>query len=179
MTRYVALLRAVNIGGGSSMVMTELKEVFVSCGFDGVATYIQSGNVVFGCPETDEAAILAEIDRGIKQRWGRNVPVLLRSLAELDAMIAANPYLDVQTDHTKLLVTMLSSDPGADKQAALAAPPGETGTLTLLGRDVFVHVPDGYGRSKLSNAFVEKKTGVAGTTRNWRSVLKLRDMAAG
>ncbi|MEU1760541.1 DUF1697 domain-containing protein [Micromonospora sp. NPDC005223] len=178
MARYVALLRAVNIGGGSSMAMTELREVFVSCGFDRVATYIQSGNVVFGCPETDEAAILTEIGRAVRQRWGRDVPVLLRSLAELDAMIAANPYLDAQTDLTKLLVTMLSSDPGADKQAALAAPPGETGTLTLLGREVFVHVPDGYGRSKLSNAFVEKKTGVIGTTRNWRSVLKLREMAA-
>ncbi|MGW4463792.1 DUF1697 domain-containing protein [Micromonospora sp. NPDC004704] len=179
MQRYVAFLRAVNIGGESSMVMADLKQVFVSCGFDGVATYIQSGNVVFGSPADDEAAILAEIHRGIKDRWGKDVPVLLRSLPELDAMIAANPYLGENSDYTKLLVTLLTHDPGADKQDALASPSGETGTVALVGRDVFVHVPDGYGRSKLSNAFVERRTGVVGTTRNWRSVLKLRDMAAG
>lgn len=94
-------------------------------------------------------------------------------------MIAANPYLGENSDYTKLLVTLLTHDPGADKQDALASPAGETGTVALVGRDVFVHVPDGYGRSKLSNAFVERRTGVVGTTRNWRSVLKLRDMAAG
>ncbi|MER7165751.1 DUF1697 domain-containing protein [Micromonospora sp. NPDC000207] len=177
MTRYVALLRAVNIGGGSSMVMADLREVFAGCGFDGVQTYIQSGNVVFGCSSAEEE-VVADIRRGIADRWGRDVPVLVRSLPELEAVIAANPYLDQQDDLTKLLVTFLDRAPTPETQDSLTSPAGETGTLTLVGREVFVHVPDGYGRSKLGNAFVEKRTGALGTTRNWRSVLKLRDMAA-
>lgn len=178
MTRYVAMLRAVNLGGDSSMVMTELRQVFVDQGYTDAKTYIQTGNVVFGAPGQNEDEVVARIRGGISGRWGKDVPVLLRSLAEMDAVIAANPYLAEQDDPTKLHVTFLDKDPGADRQAALASPAGETGTLALVGRDVFVHVPDGYGRSKLTNAFIEKRTGTVGTTRNWRSVLKLRDMAA-
>lgn len=175
MTRFIALLRGINIGGNTSIPMVDLRKVFTDLGHQDVQTYIQSGNVVFTANSADEAAVAAGIRKAIKADLDKDVPVLLRSREELDAVIEGNPFPE-QEDFVKLLVTFLESDPGADKQAALASPPKETGVLALVGREVYVHVPDGYGRSKLSNTFVEKKTGVVGTTRNWKSVLKLRDM---
>ncbi|XVV00828.1 DUF1697 domain-containing protein [Actinosynnema sp. CA-248983] len=179
MTRFVALLRAVNIGGGSSMAMAELRQVFADNGFHDVQTYIQSGNVVFGADIDDEAEVVARIRRGIADKWDKDVPVLVRDQAQLDSVVAANPYLAVEDDFTKLHVTFLDIAPGEDKVAALTPPAGETGTLTVVGREVFLHVPGGYGRTKLQNAFVERKTGAVATTRNWKSVLKLRDLVAG
>ncbi|OLR94814.1 DUF1697 domain-containing protein [Actinokineospora bangkokensis] len=176
MTRFVALLRAVNIGGTSSMPMAELREVLTGAGLTDVRTYIQSGNAVFAAGSSDEAEV-AEVVRGaIRARWGKDIPVLLRTADELDAVIAANPYLGEQDDLTKLHVTFLDREPGQDKVATLVPPAGETGVLTVIGREVFLHVPDGYGRTKLQNVFVERRTGAVSTTRNWKSVLKLREM---
>ncbi|MBB5953775.1 uncharacterized protein (DUF1697 family) [Saccharothrix tamanrassetensis] len=174
MTRYVALMRGINIGGNTSLPMADLRRVFDNLGHQDVRTYIQSGNVVFGADSSDEDAVLAGIRRGLSADLGRDLPVVLRSAEDLDAVIDGNPFPG-QADFTKLLVTFLDADPG-DKQDALASPKGETGVLKQVGREVYVHVPDGYGRSKLTNAFVEKKTGVAGTTRNWKTVLKLREL---
>ncbi|MEU6153498.1 DUF1697 domain-containing protein [Actinosynnema sp. NPDC047251] len=179
MTRFVALLRAVNIGGGSSMAMVELRQVLADSGFSDVQTYIQSGNVVLDADTDDEAEVVARIRRGISDKWGKDVPVLVRSHDEMKAIVAANPYLDVEDDLTKLHVTFLDAVPAADKAAALVPPPGETGVLTLLGREIFLHVPGGYGRTKLQNVFVERKTGTVSTTRNWKSVLKLTELVAG
>ncbi|WP_405144203.1 DUF1697 domain-containing protein [Sphaerisporangium sp. NBC_01403] len=177
MTRYVALLRGINIGGNSSIAMADLREVFIGFGYEDVTTYLRTGNIVFGAPSGDQDRLVTEIRKGISDGLGKDVGVLLRTAAELDAVLTSNPFLGEQDDLTKLLVTFLAADPGADKAGALASPPGETGSLALVGREVYVHVPDGYGRTKLSNAFVEKKLGVAATTRNWRSVLRLREMA--
>ncbi|WP_257902120.1 DUF1697 domain-containing protein [Saccharothrix obliqua] len=179
MTRFVALLRAVNIGGGSSMPMVELREVFTNGGFTDVQTYIQSGNVVFTADTDDEAEVVRRIRKGITDKWDKDVPVLVRSHAEMTAIVAANPYLALQEDHTKLHVTFLDGPPRAGSEAALVPPPGETGVLTVIGREIFLHVPGGYGRTKLQNAFVERKTGAVATTRNWKSVLKLTELVAG
>ncbi|MDQ3763756.1 MAG: DUF1697 domain-containing protein [Actinomycetota bacterium] len=103
--------------------------------------------------------------------------VLLRTASELDNVVSHNPFVERQDDLTKSLVTFLAAEPG-EHASRLARPAGETGESALVGHEVYVHCPDGYGRSKLNNAFVEKKLGVAATTRNWKTVIKLRDLTA-
>jgi uncharacterized protein (DUF1697 family) len=108
------------------------------------------------------------------------VPVLVRSDAELAAVVDAGPYADRQDDPTRVLVAFLSAAPTAAKVTELAVPAGENLAYTVDGREVHLHYPDGgYGRSRFTNAYLEKKLGVVATTRNWKSVLALRDLAAG
>lgn len=177
-TSYVALLAGVNIGAKTTIAMAELRRVFADLGFAQVRSYIQSGNVVFQTPAQDERRLISDIQAAIQQDLGQQVDLLLRTGSELAAVLSANPFKDRQEDPTKLLITFLAEKPAADRVAKLVPPAGETGELELVGREVFVNVPDGYGRSKLSNAFVAKALGVPATTRNWRSVAKLHELVA-
>ena len=178
MTRWLALLAGINVGGKTTVPMAELRKVFAELGFEQVQTYIQSGNVIFSAAGTEDR-LLAAIRPAMSTAFGWDIPVLLRTLPELDAVLAGNPYLDRQDDPTKLLVTFLAAVPAPDRVKTLRRPAGETGELELVGREIYLHMPDGYGRTKLSNAYLAKALGVAATTRNWKSVAKLRDLLAG
>jgi uncharacterized protein (DUF1697 family) len=180
MTRWVALLAAINIGGKTTVPMAQLRAVFADLGYRDVQTYIQSGNVVFAEDTGDEGTVIAAIRPALSATFGWDIEVLLRTAPELAAVVAGNPFLERQDDPTKLLVTFLSAEPAADRAARLQQPPaGETGEVRLVGREVYVHAPDGYGRSKLNNAYLAKALGVTATTRNWKSVIKLHELATG
>ncbi|GAA4975581.1 DUF1697 domain-containing protein [Pseudonocardia tropica] len=157
--------------------MADLRTVFEDLGFEDVSTYIQSGNVLFTCPE-ERSGLAAEIEQALAARFGKQIAILLRTASELAEVAATRPFANSQDDHTKLLVTFLASTPEVPA-GPLETPAGETGELVLAGREVYVHTPDGYGRSKLGNTYLEKELGVAATTRNWKSVLALRDLLAG
>ncbi|MFD2764351.1 DUF1697 domain-containing protein [Micromonospora eburnea] len=179
MTRYAALLRGVNVGT-TRIAMADLRRLVTGLGHEDVKTYLQSGNVVFTSPPT-RAEILAEgIERAITSELGLTVPVLVRSGGELAAVVDGNPYADRQDDPTRLLVAFLSTAPAKAKVTALTVPGGENLEYAVTGREVFLHYPDGgYGRSKFTNTYLEKKLGVVATTRNWKSVGALRDLTAG
>ncbi|HEX8303643.1 MAG TPA: DUF1697 domain-containing protein [Jatrophihabitans sp.] len=180
MTRWVALLAGINIGGKTTVPMAQLRTVFADLGYRDVQTYIQSGNVVFAEDTGDEGKVIAAIRPALSATFGWDIEVLLRTAPELAAVVAGNPFLERQDDPTKLLVTFLSAEPAADRAARLQQPPaGETGEVALAGREVYVHAPDGYGRSKLNNAYLARVLGVAATTRNWKSVTKLHELATG
>jgi uncharacterized protein (DUF1697 family) len=176
MAGYVALLRGINVGGRRSVPMAELRAALAGLPLEDVQTYIQSGNVAFRAPCEDPARLVDDIEQAIAERFATGVTVLLRTADELAAVVSANPFLDRQVAPTTLLVTFLSARPDVPP-GRLEVPAGETGELVLAGREVFVHTPGGYGRSKLGNAFVEKRLGVAATTRNWRSVVALAELA--
>ena len=179
--KYVALLRGVNVAGTNKVKMDELRRLFADLGHTEVGTYLQSGNVVFAddAPGDDRTGLAAGIEKAIADRMGLTVTVLLRTRAELEKVLAANPYLDRETDPAKLPVTFLAEAPDPERAAALSIPAGETGVFTLIGREVYLHTPDGYGRTKLNNAFLERKLGVAATTRNWKSVGALHELLGG
>jgi len=179
MIRYAALLRGVNVGT-TRISMADLRRLVTGLGHEDVKTYLQSGNVVFTSPPT-RAEILAEgVERVITAELGLTVPVLVRSGAELAAVADGNPYAGRQEDPTRLLVAFLSAAPGKAKVAALTVPGGENLEYAVVGREIFLHYPDGgYGRTKFTNAYLEKKLGVVATTRNWKSVCALRDLTAG
>lgn len=179
MARYAALLRGINLGSRNKIRMPDLVRLVEGLGHEDVATHVQSGNVVFTAPPTPGERLEKELHDGIAGELGLDIAVLVRSGPELAALVEGCPYTGRQDDPTKLHVTFLGSEPAADKVTGLAAPAGETAEFTVSGRDVYLHCPDGYGRTKLSNAFLERKLGVAATTRNWRTVLALRDLTGG
>jgi uncharacterized protein (DUF1697 family) len=164
-TAYVALLRAVNVGGHNSLPMATLKKVMTAHGAASVATYIQSGNVVF-THSLAEAKLSSQLAAAIEAEVGFAVPVVLRTAAEWATAIANNPY-------DEPYCTFL---PAVPPKTALAgfdpkALPGEK--FTLIGREVYMSLP-GIGNSKLAAALSRALPG--GTTRNWRTVQKLAAM---
>jgi uncharacterized protein (DUF1697 family) len=174
---WVALLRGVNLGSRNKVLMADLRELFSDLGAVDVATYVQSGNVVFrSSGERDD--LPRAIEDEIRSRLGLDVTVVLRSKAELARLVAGNPFADQATDATKLHVTFLAEPPERDRLGALEKMRFEPDEFRVTPEAVYLHCPNGYGRSKLSNAFFEKQLGVAATTRNWRTVTALAELAS-
>jgi len=172
-TVYVALLRGVNVGGARKLPMKELVPALEELGFEDVVSYIQSGNVVFRGP-AGKAKLAAQLERAIEQRFGLYVTVMLRTPAELEKLIAANPF---GGDEAKLHVAFLDRKPAAAAVKKLdpdRSPPDE---FTVVGSEVYLHFPNGYGRTKLGGDYLERVLGVRATARNWRTVTKLLELA--
>lgn len=174
--RYVALLRGINVGGHAIVSMAELRKSFAGMGFEDVATYIQSGNVVFSAPggAPDAAELEAHLLGDFK---GVTSAVVVRSAGDLDRLVTGNPYLTSGADLKTLYVSFLVAAPPPEKATAFAVPEGATERMTLMGEDVCQCFPDGYGRTKLGGTWLEKALGVKATTRNWRTVTTLHRMA--
>ncbi len=173
---WVALLRGVNVGGHAKLPMADLKRALEAAGCRGVVTYLQSGNAVFehaafGLDGPDAAAL----GRAIEEVTGMAVPVLIRSGAQLRAVIEGNPF--DEPDPTKLHVGFLAGPPAPGAAAAFAAapPPGSGEAFALEGDHLYLHLPDGAGRSRLLG-----RLGVWGTpvtVRNWRTLTRLAQLA--
>jgi uncharacterized protein (DUF1697 family) len=162
---YAALLRGINVGG-VKLVMTDLARLCAGEGFDCVKTYIASGNVVFTSPKK-EAVVRAALERTLSTHMGKPIPVLVRTAAELAATVAANPFPGVAGN--RLLVFFLPDAPPKAVLAGVVSPDGEE--LAVRGRELFVHYPNGMGRSKLKVPLWN-----VGTSRNLNTVAKLAAM---
>jgi uncharacterized protein (DUF1697 family) len=165
---YVALLRAINVGGTGALPMAELRAICLELGFTDVATYIQSGNVLFASAKP-AAAVQAQLETALAGRLGKAVGVILRSRAEIQAAADGSPFPDAKPN--QLLITFLPGPPAADTLDRLVAPGGEQ--VAIVGREIYIHYPDGAGRSKLKLPAL-----AAGTARNLNTVRKLAEMAA-
>jgi len=180
MTTYVALLRGINVSGRNKVAMAELRALVESLGYEGVETYIQSGNVVFESASRRSASTVQDAIAGaITRELGLDVAVLVRTVNDLDAVLTSNPFLASGADSTKLHVTFLAAPPPAAAARSLTEVDRSPDAFALGKREVFVHCPDGYGNTKLNNAFFEKQLCVAATTRNWRTVQTLAALAHG
>ncbi|GAB3954729.1 DUF1697 domain-containing protein [Micromonospora vulcania] len=178
MGRYVALLRGVNVGK-VRLAMADLRRVVGDLGHEDVKTYLQSGNVVFGSSVRDAEKLASGIEKALTDELKLTVPVLVRSARELAAVAGGNPYAEREDDPTRLLVGFLRTAPTKTAVAGLSVPGGENVAFTVSGRELYLHYPEGgYGRTKFTNAYVEKKLDVVGTTRNWKSVRSLAELAA-
>ena len=170
----LSLLRGINVAGQKKVPMLELKKLYENLGYKNVRTYIQSGNVMFDCDKKDEGKIAAEIEKAIAKKFGFEVKVLIRTKEELQALIDKNPFHKKEAD--RLYVSFLEKE--TDASAAEKIAPFKSGAedFAIVGREVYLFVPDGYGRTKLSNNLIEKKCGVAATTRNWKTVNALLEL---
>jgi uncharacterized protein (DUF1697 family) len=173
---WVALLRGVNLGERNKLSMRDLRGLFVELGHADVETYLQSGNVLFRSP-APRRELTQAIAAGIRGRFGLDVSVILRTRSELRTTVEGNGFAGRQSDPTKLHVTFLATAPRPERVAALETKRFEPDEFRVTRGAVYLHCPQGYGRSKLSNAFFEQQLGVVGTTRNWRTVTALAELA--
>ena len=173
---YAALLRGVNLGARNKVAMADLRALLTALGAEDVTTYVQSGNVIFRS-QTGRTELTRAIERQISRELGLDVTVLLRTKPELARIVAGNPFAAPGRDPTKLHVTFLADGPDRSRVGKLDAGLAHPDEFRVVGREVYLHLPGGYGRSKLSNAFFEKQLEVAATSRNWNTVTKLAELA--
>lgn len=168
MTVYVALLRAVNVGGTGKLAMSDLVRLCESAGFANVRTYIASGNVVLESPGT-EPAVKAAIEEKLYAHAGRSVGVLVRTAQEMAAVLADNPFPDAAP--SRMVAIFLDAPPAPDALERVTGQQGEG--LRLGAREVYVHYGAGMAASKLRIPAAD-----GGTARNMNTVAKLASMAA-
>jgi uncharacterized protein (DUF1697 family) len=174
---YVALLRGINVGGKNKVPMAGLRAALESLGFEEVVTYVQSGNVVFDAPSAKAAEVGARIEKRIAKDFGLDITVVLRTPAELRKVAAGNPFLKGGAETSKLHVVFLDRKPAAKAVSQLdpdRSPPDE---LSVRGREIYLHLPGGSARTKLTIDYFEKRLGVRATHRNWNTVTKLVELA--
>lgn len=177
---HVAFLRAINVSGKNMLPMPALVAMFEAEGATNVRTYIQSGNVVFTPPPQGVAGLADRIAARIRADHGYEVPVVLRSRAELADAMRRNPYPDqAAADPTKVHVVFLAAAPAADRVGRLDPDRSPPDVFRLDGRELYVHYRDGAGRTKLTIDWIERGLGVKGTARNWRTVGKMLELAGG
>lgn len=176
---YISILRGINVSGQKRIKMVDLKALYEAQGFEGVSTYIQSGNVIFESTETDKKKIRKILERAIEEKYKFHVPVDLRTSKELKRVVENCPYEEVKVEEngTKVLVTFLKSAPPNQKQDLLLGYVKSPERLSIQGSEVYLYCPNGYGKSKLSNTLIESKLGMSATTRNWKSVKKLYELS--
>ena len=176
MTTYAALLRGINLGSHAKIKMPALGQLFLDLGHTDVQTYLQSGNVVFRSDDKDPDTLARAIERRIKHDLDLVVPVLLRSEAELADVVANNPFLKQQADPATLHVTFLADAPDRERLDSIDPAFGEPDAFAVVGHDLYLRCPNGYGRTKLNNNFFERRLKVGATTRNWKTVTKLHEL---
>jgi uncharacterized protein (DUF1697 family) len=174
--KYLALLRGINVGGKNKLPMKELAEMFASAGCADVRTFIQSGNVIFRSAAGVAAKVPAVVGASITARFGYKIPIVLRSLDQLNAVVAGNPFLEMVADTATLHVMFLADRPGDDAVAGLDPNRSPGDTFIVRGADVYLQLPGGGGNSKLTNAYFDSRLTTVSTVRNWRTVTKLLEL---
>ncbi len=174
-----ALLRGVNVGGKNKLPMSALASLFEEVGCRDVETYIQSGNVVFTAPERVAARIPRLLSERISDRLGLTTPVLVRTREELAAVGQGNPHLAVGADPYTLLVMFLADRPGPALVARLDARRSPPDQFEVRGREIYLRCPNGFARTKFTNAYFDARLATTSTGRNWRTVLRLVEMTGG
>ena len=179
--RAIALFRAVNVGG-RMVRMADLKDVLLELGLEDPQTLLQSGNAVFGVDASaargTPAALEARIERALLAKTGIQSDTFVRTAAEWDAAVAANPFDEQHSDPGHMILTTLGAEPSAAAVTALRASIKGPEVIHAHGRALYVVYPDGMGQSKLTNVVIERTLDTRGTARNWNTVLKLQALVA-
>ncbi|MBZ5618303.1 MAG: DUF1697 domain-containing protein [Acidobacteriia bacterium] len=179
LSTYVALLRGINVGGKNRLPMPDLAQMFVEAGCADVRTYIQSGNVIFKASEAHAGKLPVLIPRRISEDYGYKIPVVTRTAGQLQDTIQNNPFLKAGTPEATLHVYFLASLPDPSSIAALDPDRSPPDRFCVRERDVYVQLPNGMARTKLTNAYFDSKLATISTARNWRTVLTLFELMQG
>jgi uncharacterized protein (DUF1697 family) len=179
MTRYVVLLRGINLGPSRRVAMQDLRALLTGLGYENVRTLLQSGNAVFAAPRRQPEKLCAEIGERMAGELGMKIDCVIRTAEELAAVVAANPFPQRVSDGAKLMVTFLSGplDPTrfADTDPADYAPD----EFRLAGSEIYAWLPNGASGGRIPANFWDKRTGLLTTTRNWNTVTKLLTLVNG
>ena len=173
-TRYVALLRGINLGKARQVGMPRLTEVLTTRGHENVRTHLRSGNVVLDSP-LPEGELATELSAAIGEEFGFDVPVVVRTGQELAAVVAGDPFATVATDPARYLVTFMAEPPEPARVDAL--PPADSGDYLVRGRELYLWLPDGIQNTPLASWKWDRLLGRPGTARNWNTVVRLAELA--
>ena len=177
MSLFISLRRGINVSGQNLIKMAELAALFESLDFKDVKTFIQSGNVIFHADSGDSANLSQKIKNAILTAFGFDVTVIIRSLEEWKRVVKGNPFLaENPTDIGVLYVAFLSATPAPENLEWIESPGPAGEVVRPDGIHAYLYYPNGVGRSKWNNNFLEKKLGVSATMRNWRTVLRIFEM---
>ena len=180
MPTFIAMLRGINVSGHKIMKMERLRAAFEGLGFGNVQTYVHSGNVVFEAKAAAPTGIATTLVHRIERDFGFSVPVTVVTGQEMGRIFRENPFVkEAGVDLSKLHVTFLADTPAAAGLAKMGALPAGPDRFHWRSRCVYLHCPQGYGNTKLSNNAIERALSVGATTRNWKTVTTLHQMAVG
>ena len=168
---YVALLRGINVGGKAKLPMKELAAIFAAAGASEVRTYIQSGNVIFKAAHAER--VVAAVTGEVARVYGYPGRIVLRTAAELRAAYASNPFAQAAAPVETMHVYFLADMPAAAAVKGLDAERSPGDSFAVHGREVYLHLPAGMARTKLTNAYFDGKLKTVSTARNWNTVGKL------
>jgi uncharacterized protein (DUF1697 family) len=177
MQTYIAILRGINVSGHKLIKMDALKASFEHLGFADVHTYIQSGNVIFKSAEGNSNLLAAKIKTMLADEYGFDVPVQVKTAAEMEGVLNNNPFIkNVIQDLNALHVTFLAEKPLPEHIAKLNKDFGAD-VYIITDKIIYLYCPNGYGKTKLTNTFFESKLKVSATTRNWKTISTLVHLA--
>lgn len=174
---YIALLRGINVSGQKLVKMVDLQSHFASCGATSVQTYIQSGNVIFNHSATTTANLRQTLEQLLAAKLGFAVPIMVKTVNELAAIAAANPYDPSSPEFgKKMCVCIFEKSPSQEAIESIRPWINSSERLVVKGPAAYAYYADGLGRAKLSSAVIERKLGLA-TLRNWNTVTALLQIA--
>jgi uncharacterized protein (DUF1697 family) len=175
--RYIALLRGINVGGKNMVPMADLADAFAKAGCLDVRTYIQSGNVVFAADAATAERVPVLVPERIGRKLGFRPPVVLRTAAEFRRVTEGNPYLSDDADLRLLYVMFLAGSPGRRRAAGLDPDRSPGDSFEFRGREIYLRLGTGAAKTRLTNAYFDSTLETVSTSRNWRTVLTLAEMA--
>jgi uncharacterized protein (DUF1697 family) len=178
MVTYISILRGINVSGQKLIKMDALRKSYENMGFKNVKTYVQSGNIIFTCNHFEINDLEQKISRQIEQDFGFEVPVIVLTIEKLKQVIENNPFLkDPDKDQSFLHVTFLASKPDQYDHKTIEDKKQSGEEISISNTAVYLYCPNGYGRTKLTNNFLETKLKVGATTRNWKTTNELYKIA--
>lgn len=175
MNKYIVLLRGINVGGRNKLPMADLRTLLSNNGYKNITTYIQSGNILLNSTESVEK-INESIKQLIKQQFDYDIPVITLTVEEIEKCFTENPYLKFEDNLKNLHVTFLRNVPKNDLVENFKINCTNNDSYTIVGKNIYLHTPNGYQNTKFTNTQFEKKLKIQATTRNWRTTTKLFQM---
>jgi len=169
---FLSILRGINVSGHRKVPMVELKTLYEELNFKNITTYIQSGNVVFNASNGKDLS--KQIEQKISKKYNFDVPIIIRTVDEMQNVLNNNPFLKSKNiDLEKLHITYLADNPLSENLDKIKTYNYEPDLFHIIGKEIYLYCPNGYGNTKLNNAFFENKLKVTATTRNWRTTNEL------
>jgi uncharacterized protein (DUF1697 family) len=178
MQTYISMLRGINVSGRNMIKMDALRTIYESLNFKNIKSYIQSGNVIFNTKPSKPKDLEKKIMTQIKKEFNFDIPVIVKETEELKTVFNNNPFLTKRKeDITKLHVTFLSQEPEEIDIKKIKEGNYSEDEFIFIDKVVYLFCPNGYGNTKLTNTFFENKLKVTATTRNWKTVTELVNIA--
>ena len=176
MKKFIALLRGINVSGQKKIKMSDLKLLIEDLGFQNVATYIQSGNVIFSSKEKSVKKLESKISSGIKNKYGFDVQVLIIKPDEIEYVFRKNPFIKKKKATDKLYVTFLAKKPTSENKKILETKDFSPEEYVIDRKFIYLFYPNGAGKAKLNNNLLESKLKLPATTRNWNTIKTLSEL---